>query len=76
MYGFSGLKSKATCSGILVGRQDKAVSNLKQMNIKIESFEGLPQDESGIVRGKAHGMGPDLALFRDPAGNLLTVAEE
>jgi len=60
---------------ILVDNIDKAVAELNQKHIKIESFEGLPQDKSGIVRGKARGMGPDLALFRDPAGNLLTVAE-
>ncbi|MEJ1229538.1 MAG: VOC family protein [Galbitalea sp.] len=35
---------------------------------------GMPyQDEKGIARGKAANMGPDIAWFLDPSGNILSV---
>lgn len=45
--------------------------------IKFEIYENLPapQDESGVLRGKASGDGPDIAWFKDPAGNVLSVIE-
>jgi hypothetical protein len=30
-------------------------------------------DEKGIARGSASGNGPDIAWFKDPAGNFLSV---
>jgi hypothetical protein len=33
----------------------------------------MDQDDRGISRGKAAGMGPDIAWFTDPAGNILSV---
>jgi hypothetical protein len=35
----------------------------------------LPTDEKGILRGKAANQGPDIAWFRDPAGNVLSVLQ-
>jgi catechol 2,3-dioxygenase-like lactoylglutathione lyase family enzyme len=32
-----------------------------------------PQDEYGILRGKAAGYGPDIAWFADPSGNILSI---
>ena len=42
-----------------------------------ERYDGLPapQDELGVLRGKATGDGPDIAWFKDPAGNILAVLE-
>lgn len=37
---------------------------------------GVPQDERGIMRGKAANQGPDIAWFKDPAGNILSVIED
>jgi catechol 2,3-dioxygenase-like lactoylglutathione lyase family enzyme len=34
--------------------------------------ESLEQDEKGIARG----IGPDIAWFKDPAGNVLSVLQE
>jgi predicted enzyme related to lactoylglutathione lyase len=34
------------------------------------------QDERGVLRGKAAGQGPDIAWFKDPAGNILAVLED
>ena len=33
----------------------------------------MPQDEHGIMRGKAADQGPDIAWFTDPAGNVLSI---
>ena len=34
---------------------------------------GMHQDDTGVARGKAAGMGPDIAWFTDPAGNILSI---
>lgn len=36
----------------------------------------MEHDELGILRGKSVGAGPDMAFFRDPAGNMLAIIEE
>lgn len=38
--------------------------------------EHLPQDEQGVLRGLSADMGPDIAWFKDPAGNVLSVLQE
>lgn len=45
--------------------------------ITFERYEGMPvpQDERGILRGKAAHQGPDIAWFKDPAGNILSIIE-
>lgn len=50
---------------------ESAVDDLRSRGVetKIYSDEQLPSDEKGIVRG----WGPDIAWFRDPAGNVLAV---
>jgi hypothetical protein len=37
----------------------------------MERYEGFGQDEKGIAPGR--GQGPDIAWFKDPAGNVLSV---
>jgi catechol 2,3-dioxygenase-like lactoylglutathione lyase family enzyme len=46
--------------------------------IQFERYDSLPapQDERGVLRGKAAGMGPDIAWFKDPAGNVIGLIEE
>jgi len=56
---------------------DEAVDKLKGLGIRFESFEGeMKTDEKGIYRGKERGQGPNIAWFKDPAGNFLSVLEE
>lgn len=45
--------------------------------IAMEHYDDLPapQDEKGVLRGKAAGQGPDIAWFKDPAGNILSLLE-
>ena len=48
---------------------EKAVDELKGRGVTMEQYEGFDQDEKGIMRGE----GPDIAWFKDPAGNVLAV---
>lgn len=52
---------------------DAAVDELTAAGVELERYDGMHQDEKGVVRGKAAGMGPDIAWFTDPAGNTLAV---
>ena len=56
---------------------DAAVDELSGRGVRFERFEGgPPADEKGILRGRAATMGPDIAWFKDPAGNFLSVLAE
>ncbi len=55
---------------------DDAVDDLRDRGVQFEHYEGdLKTDERGILRGRSRGMGPDIAWFKDPAGNILSVLE-
>lgn len=51
---------------------DEAVSQLEGKGVKFEHYEGMT-DTRGIARGLSAGRGPDIAWFKDPAGNILSV---
>lgn len=54
---------------------DEAVDQLMQKGITFEQYDGeIKTDERGICRGGDRG--PDIAWFKDPAGNILSVLEE
>jgi catechol 2,3-dioxygenase-like lactoylglutathione lyase family enzyme len=53
---------------------DQAVDQLTERGVRFERYDGFEQDEKGIAR--ALGGGPDIAWFKDPAGNILAVLEE
>ena len=48
---------------------ERAVDGLTAAGVTFERYAGAPQDERGIARGN----GPDIAWFKDPAGNILSV---
>ncbi len=48
--------------------------NSRGVQTKIYSDDEIPSDAKGIVRGD--GEGPDIAWFRDPAGNVLSVLDD
>jgi catechol 2,3-dioxygenase-like lactoylglutathione lyase family enzyme len=52
---------------------DKTVDELVARGVSFERYDGFQQDERGITRGIASGQGPDIAWFKDPAGNILSV---
>jgi catechol 2,3-dioxygenase-like lactoylglutathione lyase family enzyme len=51
---------------------DAAVDELATRGVQIERYDGLEQDEKGIFRGG----GPNIAWFKDPAGNVLSVLQQ
>jgi len=51
---------------------DEAVDGLAARGIEFERYEGMPQDEKGVMREG----GPYIAWFRDPSGNILAVLQE
>lgn len=55
---------------------DKAVDELSAKGVEFRKYEGFHQDEKGIARGKSANMGPDIAWFEDPAGNILSILEK
>lgn len=56
-----------------VGNIDEAVDELTKRGVQFERYDaGNPKtDPKGIFRGE----GPNIAWFRDPAGNILSVLE-
>ena len=48
---------------------DKAVDDLIAAGVSLERYDGIDQDERGVM----HGPGPTIAWFTDPAGNILSV---
>jgi catechol 2,3-dioxygenase-like lactoylglutathione lyase family enzyme len=63
-----------TVLNIPVDDIDAAVAELRGRGVTLERYVGLT-GEDGIARGKAAGRGPDIAWFRDPAGNILSVLQ-
>jgi predicted enzyme related to lactoylglutathione lyase len=55
-----------------VGDIDAAVDELVARGVEILRYEGMEQDDRGIMRAG----GPYIAWFTDPAGNVLSVLQE
>lgn len=66
-----------TVLNLVVADIDTAVDELTASGIKFEHYDHMPgdQDEKEILRGLAAGQGPDIAWFKDPAGNILSVLQ-
>ena len=54
---------------------DQAVDELTSKGVTFEHYENMT-DEKGIARGIAAHRGPDIAWFKDPAGNILAVLHQ
>src|SRR5688500_15601483 len=54
---------------------EKAVGELTKRGVRFEKYDEaeIKTDEKGIHRGPS---GPNIAWFKDPAGNILSVLEE
>ena len=53
---------------------NEAVDQLTLKGVSFEQYEGeIKTDEKGICRST---QGPDIAWFKDPAGNILSVLQE
>ena len=53
---------------------DAAVAELRRRGVDFLRYEDMT-DAEGIARGRSQGMGPDIAWFTDPAGNILAVLQ-
>ena len=51
---------------------DATVAELTRRGVRFERYDNIGADEQGIARGE----GPDIAWFKDPAGNILSVLQE
>ena len=51
---------------------EAAVDELVSRGVTFERYDGMEQDERGIMRAG----GPYIAWFKDPAGNVLSVLQE
>jgi catechol 2,3-dioxygenase-like lactoylglutathione lyase family enzyme len=68
-----------TVLNFIVNDIDATVKDLAGNGITFESYDfgnGAKTDESGVMRGLAAKMGPDIAWFKDPDGNTLAVLQE
>lgn len=54
---------------------DVAVDALVAKGISFEHYKDMT-DEKGIARGLKYDMGPNIAWFKDPAGNFLAVLHD
>jgi hypothetical protein len=64
-----------TVLNFVVENIDEAVDTLASQGIQFERYTDLPADEKGILRGISANRGPDIAWFKDPAGNILSVLQ-
>jgi predicted enzyme related to lactoylglutathione lyase len=67
-----------TVLNIITDSIDDAVDELTKKEITMERYDNLPaqQDEKGILRGLEAGMGPDIAWFKDPGGNIIALLQD
>jgi catechol 2,3-dioxygenase-like lactoylglutathione lyase family enzyme len=61
-----------TILNFVVDDVDEAVDALTARGVTFERYDGMPQDDKGVMRGN----GPDIAWFTDPAGNILSVLKD
>lgn len=64
-----------TIINFVVNDIDEAIEQLKSRGVEFEFYEGLT-DEKKVHRGIALNRGPDIAWFKDPAGNILSVLQD
>jgi len=67
-----------TALNFVVADIDETVDQLRSLGVTFEHYDNLPasQDDKEILRGKAAQQGPDIAWFKDPAGNILAIIED
>jgi hypothetical protein len=67
-----------TILNFVVDDIDEAADTLKGKGVNFEHYDNMPgkPDQKGILRGLEAGQGPDIAWFKDPAGNILSVLQD
>ncbi len=66
-----------TVLNFIVEDINSAIDKLVERGVVFEQYEGMPaeQDERRVLRGLAVNEGPDIAWFKDPAGNIFAVLQ-
>jgi catechol 2,3-dioxygenase-like lactoylglutathione lyase family enzyme len=64
-----------TVLNFVVSNLGEAMEQLKNRGVEFEYYEGLT-DEDRILHGIAQNKGPDIAWFKDPSGNIISVLQE
>ena len=64
-----------TVFNFLVENINEAVDELVTRGVKFEKYDGFDQDDKGIARSTDPSKGPNIAWFKDPAGNILSLIE-
>ena len=54
---------------------DDAADLLRSRGVQFEHYPDMPLDEKGILRRIPLNLGPDIAWFKDPAGNILSILQ-
>lgn len=65
-----------TMLNLVVDDINQAYQDLKQKGVEFEIYPDSHQDENGITWGKKVNMGPNIAWFKDPSGNIISIIEE
>jgi len=67
-----------TVLNFVVKDVEQAVDDLTQRGVRMEQYNqgDLKTDARGIFHGQEKNMGPNIAWFKDPAGNILSVVQK
>lgn len=64
-----------TMLNFIVDNIDNAYEALAGKGVQFIHYPASLQDDKGIMRGKELNMGPSIAWFTDPSGNILAILE-
>jgi predicted enzyme related to lactoylglutathione lyase len=67
-----------TVLNLIVDDIDAAIDALEARGVAFDRYDlggGAVSDDKGVLRGLAAGRGPDIAWFKDPAGNVVSVLQ-
>lgn len=64
-----------TVLNLVVEHIDQAVAHLLSHNISLEKYDGMPQDDDGVMRATSPEDGPSICWFKDPSGNVISLIE-
>jgi catechol 2,3-dioxygenase-like lactoylglutathione lyase family enzyme len=62
-----------TMFNVVVNDITEAHKDLISKGIVFEKYPNSHQDENGIMWGKKVNMGPNIAWFQDPSGNIISI---
>lgn len=69
-----------TILNFVVDDIDKTMDEMIANGVTFEKYDdlggGAVPDEKGVLRGLTANMGPDIAWFKDPDGNILAILQD